>query len=101
MKAWMVKHFRSTLGTPSKLDLGSVTVIDNTPYNSVNIHWPTKSWHNQDITDWVKSKNQTVNPSAVKTELLRLVNAFHAGTDVYTVEQCVKKLDHVIPRLPP
>jgi hypothetical protein len=44
--------------------------MDNAPSLTDKIHLHTTSWHNQDMKDWVKSNNQTVDPSGVKTELL-------------------------------
>jgi hypothetical protein len=57
---------------------------------------PLRWGHSQGIIDGLKSKNQTLYPSSVKIELLRLVDARVGGAEVCAVDRRAKDTGHVV-----
>ncbi|KAL4097030.1 hypothetical protein QTP88_021870 [Uroleucon formosanum] len=84
------------------LKTNAIIVMDNASYHSVKKHKiPVRSWKKQAIIDWLESKGEIVEHSAVKHNLMKRVNKIKKKYDQYVIDKYAKDNNKIILRLPP
>lgn len=86
-----------------KLENNAVIVMDNAPYHSMKLEKvPNTKWKKSDIIEWLKSKNETVDTTMLKNELLQSVALIkHNFTNKYIIDEKANKQNKTVLRLSP
>lgn len=93
-KTWFVGMLRS-------LEEGSVIVMDNASYHSVQIDKPPCSnWRKADIMEWLRKKRISFSTAETRDELLSK-EEIRTAKKTYELDQLANEMGHTVVRLPP
>ncbi|XP_049956888.1 uncharacterized protein LOC126473692 [Schistocerca serialis cubense] len=85
----------------SALEEGSIIVMDNTSYHSIQIkNLPRSNWRKADIIQWLKRKNVSFSVDETEAELLSK-EEIAGAKKTYELDQLANEMAHQVVRLPP
>ncbi|VVC35222.1 Hypothetical protein CINCED_3A006178, partial [Cinara cedri] len=94
--------FHDWLGVLPRLKDNAIIVMDNAPYHSIRQKkCPTTNWRKADISEWLRSKGEVVDPTLIIPELLEMVKRIKPLYNKYVVDEMVLQHNKTILRLPP